>query len=195
MFRYYAFYKPYEVLSQFTPDHPGQDTLANYLQVEKDVYPIGRLDKDSEGLLLLSNDPTLNARVLNPKNTHPKTYLVQCEGVPDDIALKELRSGVKIRIKKKIHSCRPAEVTLLSEEPDLPPREPPIRYRKTVPASWMELTLTEGKNRQVRRMCAAVGFPVLRLVRIQIGNLKLGKLEPGQYRSLSSSEVAQMLAS
>lgn len=185
---YFFLYKPYGMLSQFTPDHEGQLTL-NELEynLPKEVYPVGRLDSDSEGLLLLTDDKSLNAKLLNPRNHLPKTYWVQVEGIPAESDLDRLRRGVDIRIKKKQHRTRPAKVVLLNGEPLLPPRIPPIRFRKSVPEAWLEITLTEGKNRQVRRMCAAIGFPVLRLIRAGIGNYRLNEgelagMHPGEVR-------------
>lgn len=190
VYRYYVAYKPYGMLSQFTPDRPGQHTLAELsASLPKDVYPVGRLDADSEGLLLLTNDPRLNARLLRPEGGHERVYWVQVEGVPTEEALQALRRGVVIRISGKPHRTRPARVRLLEAPPELPLREPPIRFRKSVPDRWVELALTEGKNRQVRRMCAAIGYPVLRLVRVQIGPLRLGEgllryLQPGEVREV-----------
>ncbi len=182
---YYLIYKPYGMLSQFTREAPGQETLADLDFVfPKDVYPVGRLDADSEGLLLLTNDTALNARLLSPEQGHTRTYWVQVEGIPSEEALDRLRKGVEIRIKGKRHTTRPAEAHRLPAPPDLPERNPPVRFRKTVPDSWLELTLTEGKNRQVRRMCAAAGYPVLRLVRVKIGTMALGDLQPGEVRRL-----------
>lgn len=189
-YRYYVAYKPYGMLSQFTPDQPGQRTLAELsTQLPEDVYPVGRLDADSEGLLLLTNDPRLNARLLRPEGGHERVYWAQVEGIPTEEALDTLRSGVVIRINGKPYRTRPARIRLLEMTPELPPREPPIRFRKSVPDRWIELALTEGKNRQVRRMCAAVGYPVLRLVRVQIGSLRLGEgplrhLQPGEVREV-----------
>lgn len=190
VYRYYVVYKPYGMLSQFTPDQPGQHTLAELsAALPKDVYPVGRLDADSEGLLLLTNDPRLNARLLLPEGGHERVYWAQVEGIPTEEALDTLRSGVVIRINGKPYRTRPARVRLLEVPPELPPREPPIRFRKSVPDRWVELSLIEGKNRQVRRMCAAVGYPVLRLVRVQIGPLRLGEgplrhLQPGEVREV-----------
>lgn len=185
---YFFLYKPFGMLSQFTPDHEGQVTLAELeYDFPKDVYPVGRLDSDTEGLLLLTDDKTLNAKLLNPKSHFPKTYWAQVEGIPAEPDVDLLRRGVDIRIKKKVHRTHRAEVTLLTGEPDLPPRVPPIRFRKSVPDAWLEITLTEGKNRQVRRMCAAIGFPVLRLVRSGIGRYRLNEgllveMSPGEVR-------------
>ena len=187
---YFLLYKPYGMLSQFTREAPGQQTLADLgLFISPDVYPVGRLDADSEGLLLLTNDKALNARLLNPQFAHPRTYWVQVEGLPTEEALERLRQGVEFRIEGKVHRSRPAKAVLLAERPTLPERVPPIRVRKSIPDTWLALTLTEGKNRQVRRMCAAVGFPVLRLLRVQMGGLGLGDLQPGQLRALSDADL------
>jgi 23S rRNA pseudouridine2457 synthase len=173
---YFLVFKPFGMLSQFTPEQEGQVTLRDLaFSFPKDAYPVGRLDADSEGLLLLTDDRALNFKLLNPKNHISKIYLVQVEGLPTEADLDQLRRGVDIRINGKIHRTSPAPVRLLKTPPDLPPREPPIRVRKSVPDCWLEITLTEGKNRQVRRMCAAAGFPVLRLVRIGLGKHRLGE--------------------
>lgn len=175
-----AFYKPYDVLCQFTPgDTPGRATLADYIDIPG-VYPAGRLDRDSEGLLLLTSDGTLQHRLTDPKFAHPRTYWVQVEGAPVERDLEPLRRGVKIQNYK----TRPAQARVLAADPNLPPRTPPIRYRAQIPATWIEITLTEGRNRQVRRMTAAIGFPTLRLVRVAIGPLKLGGLKPGEWRDV-----------
>ncbi len=187
----FLLYKPYGMLSQFTREAPGHITLADVdFHFPKDVYPVGRLDADSEGLLLLTNDKSLNKRLLNPTNKHPRTYWVQVEGIPDEIAIERLRNGVDIHVDGKQHRTLPAEVRPLSAPPELPARVPPIRVRKSIPDSWIEIILIEGKNRQVRRMCAAVGFPVLRLVRVQIGGLglidpTLNNMQPGEVRVLN----------
>ncbi len=181
--RYLLFYKPYGVLSQFTDDR-GRQTLKDYIPIT-DVYPVGRLDWDSEGLLLLTDDGRLQHRLSDPKYEHPRTYWVQVEKIPDDIALEHLRTGVEIQD----YQTKSARVNLLPSEPRLPPREPPIRDRQNIPTAWLELTLTEGKNRQVRRMTAAVGFPTLRLVRVAIGSLSLQDLALGEWRDLTSAEV------
>ena len=188
--KYILFYKPYGVLCQFT-DNSGENkrpTLKDYIPI-RDVYPVGRLDLDSEGLLLLTNNGQLQHRLCDPKYAHPRTYYVQVERTPDETALKKLRNGVTI----KNYRTRKAQVRLLSDEPSLPPRNPPIRHRKNVPTCWLEMTLIEGRNRQIRRMTAAIGFPTLRLVRIAIAmpgdRLDLNGLEPGQWRKLTSSEI------
>lgn len=186
--RYLMFYKPYGVVSQFRPAYQSQKpTLAQFIPV-KDVYPVGRLDADSEGLMLLTDDGWLQHRLTDPRYGHPRTYWVQVERIPSEEALQQLREGVWIGD----YRTRPAEVRLLPEEPPLPPRNPPIRYRKTVPTAWLEMTLYEGKNRQVRRMTAAVGHPTLRLVRIAIGPLRLQGLNPGEWRWLTREELQQL---
>lgn len=195
MYRYLLFYKPYNVLSQFTDQDASQTnrgTLKDYIPITS-VYPVGRLDRDSEGLLLLTNNGRLQHRLSDRRFRHPRTYWVQVERIPDEEALNQLRSGVVIQD----YHTRPALVQRLAEEPLLPPRQPPIRFRKTVPTSWLEITLTEGRNRQVRRMTATVGFPTLRIVRIAIGvagkkdltQLRLDGLEPGQWRDLTPTEL------
>lgn len=185
--RYFVLYKPYGVLSQFTPETPGQLTLADVgFDFPKDVYPVGRLDADSEGLLLLTNDKQLTDRLLHPKRGHQRTYWVQVEGIPDEGALDQLEKGVWISINGKPYHTAPARVKKLFPPPELPERRPPVRFRKTVPDCWLEIRLTEGKNRQVRRMCAAVGFPVLRLVRAAIGAVELGAMQVGEVRELGS---------
>ncbi len=181
--RYLLFNKPYGVLSQFTPAG-DKATLKNYVEVP-DVYAVGRLDADSEGLLLLTNDGRLQHRLTDPKFQHHRTYWVQVENIPDEAAIDHLRKGITIQN----YRTRPALVRLLEQEPALPPRQPPIRERQKIPTAWLELTLTEGKNRQVRRMTAAVGFPTLRLVRVSIGQINLGDLTPGTGRELTAAEL------
>jgi 23S rRNA pseudouridine2457 synthase len=182
-----ALHKPYGVLSQFTPDHPGQRTLSEF-HFPKNVYPLGRLDRDSEGLLLLSDEPGLNTRLLDPKNAHPRTYWAQVEGEVTEDALQQLRHGVVIEGKRTL----PAQAKHI--HPDLPPRDPPIRQRQNIPTSWLELTLHEGRNRQVRKMTAATGHPTLRLLRAAIGHFHLpSDLAPGQWRELTESERSKIL--
>ncbi len=190
---YYLFYKPYNVLTQFTKEHPEHITLAEFLKVEKDVYPVGRLDKDSEGLLVLTNDSYLNAALLKPSNGHKKTYAAQVEGEISEMAIRTLTQGVNIKLDTGYYRTNPCEVKRLFKEPQLPERNPPIRFRASIPTSWILITLTEGKNRQVRKMLAAVGFPVLRLVRLQIEDAKIGKLQPGESRKLSKEEMYKQL--
>jgi 23S rRNA pseudouridine2457 synthase len=184
--QYLMFYKPYGVLTQFT-DATGRPTLKDFISVPS-VYPVGRLDRDSEGLLLLSDDGKLKARLLEPRFGHRRTYWVQVEGLPSASALETLRQGVIIQGQRTL----PAQVEVLTSAPDLPPRNPPIRERRLIPTSWLELTLTEGRNRQVRRMTAAVGLPTLRLVRVTLGPLHLTGLDCGQWRFLTSEEVGRL---
>ncbi|GAB4150855.1 MAG: pseudouridine synthase [Ignavibacteriales bacterium] len=185
-YKYYSVYKPYGMLSQFS-DEDGRETLKSLYKFPKDVYPIGRLDSDSEGLLILSNDKSLVDLLLNPKNHHEKEYFVQVEGIPDETALKKLAAGVTIKDYKTL----PVKVKVI-DEPELPERIPPVRFRKSIPTSWISLTITEGKNRQVRRMTASIGFPTLRLVRVRICNLKLNDLKPGEVRELTSAEIGKL---
>lgn len=181
-----ALHKPLGVLSQFTPDHPGQRTLAEF-DFPKGVYPLGRLDRDSEGILLLSDEPGLNTRLLDPRNAHPRTYWAQVEGEIDERALALMCTGVVIDGKRTL----PAQAKIIS--PDVPPRNPPIRFRKNIPTSWIELELTEGRNRQVRKMTAATGFPTLRLIRVRIGRFALpADIAPGEWRELTEFERASI---
>jgi 23S rRNA pseudouridine2457 synthase len=181
-FRYLALFKPYGVLTQFV-DTAGRVTLKDFVDVPG-VYPVGRLDRDSEGLLLLTDDGCLAHRLTDPRYEHPRTYLVQVERVPSQDALESLRRGIVLRDGP----TRPAEVVLLDEAPALPDRAVPIRFRKSVPTAWLRLVLREGRNRQVRRMTAAVGYPTLRLVRVGIGPIELSGLEPGHWRELTRAE-------
>jgi 23S rRNA pseudouridine2457 synthase len=188
---YIAFNKPYGVLSQFTqPDESDKRTLAEF-DLPAHVYAVGRLDFDSEGLLLLSDDNALNDALLNPAHAHPRTYLAQVENIPDAEALKQLCTGVEIQGRRTL----PAHAELLATDPGLPPRPVPIRVRMAIPTAWIRLTLTEGRNRQVRRMTAAVGHPTLRLVRVAIGQLDLFRLgiAPGEWRILSPDEIRAAL--
>ncbi len=186
--RYLLFFKPYGVLTQFTDESgAGRPTLKDYIDVPG-VYAAGRLDSDSEGLLLLTDDGALQHRLTDPRYGHPRTYWAQVEGVPTPDAVKQLESGVIILGAR----TRPAKARLLTEEPGLPPRTPPIRFRKSIPTAWLELTLTEGRNRQVRRMTAAVGLPTLRLVRVAIGDIRLHGLQPGDWRPLTPAELQSL---
>lgn len=184
-----AFNKPYHVLSRFTPDGSPNRTLAEF-GFPKDVYPIGRLDADSEGLLLLSDEPELNERLLHPRRGHPRTYWAQVERIPTVEALQRLSGGSVVQGRKTL----PCRAWLLDPQPQLPPRDPPIRVRKNVPDCWIGLELIEGRNRQVRRMTAAIGHPTLRLWRVGIGGLQLGSLEAGRWRILSGAERRLVLA-
>lgn len=192
-FKYILFYKPFQVLSQFSKEG-DKKTLADYLPgLEKNIYPVGRLDYDSEGLLFLTNDTSLNQKLLHPKNGHQKTYWVQVEGAAQELDLLDLKKGVNISVNGKTHKTLPAKVTLIPEPELLPERNPPIRFRKNIPTSWLSITIGEGKNRQVRKMTAAIGFPTLRLVRAAIGSVQVGDLRPGTFRELSPEEVKQLM--
>jgi 23S rRNA pseudouridine2457 synthase len=182
---YLLFHKPYGVLTQFSDasDQP-RPTLKNYVPIPN-IYPVGRLDRDSEGLLLLTDHGTLQHRLSDPQFGHPRTYWVQVEGIPDTTALEALRQGVIIQG----YQTRPVQVDPLALPPEVPPRDPPIRVRQSIPTTWLEMTLTEGRNRQVRRMTAAVGFPTLRLIRVAIAHLTLDGLASGQWRSLNDPEI------
>jgi 23S rRNA pseudouridine2457 synthase len=189
-YQYLLFYKPYGVLSQFTDNSPvdqRRPTLKDFIPIH-DVYPVGRLDHDSEGLMLLTNHGQLQHRLSDPKFQHPRTYWVQVERVPTEADLEPLRRGIAIQD----YVTRPALVKTIPD-PDLPPRDPPIRFRKNVRTAWLEMTLTEGKNRQVRRMTAAIAYPTLRLVRVGIAHLHLSSLQPGQWREVRPDELAPLL--
>ncbi len=187
-FRYLLFNKPFQVLSQFTQGKESREsttrgTLSDFIPVP-DVYAVGRLDYDSEGLMLLTNDGGLQHRLSDPRFEHPRTYWAQVEGVVTEEAARRIAEGVLIQG----HITRPCRARMISE-PSLPPRVPPIRFRPSLPVSWLQLTLTEGRNRQVRRMTAAVGFPTLRLLRIAIGELTVEGLAPGCWRDVSAAEL------
>ena len=184
-----AFHKPFGVISQFTSDGSRHRTLAEF-GFPEDVYPIGRLDAESEGLLLLSDEPELNAQLLHPANAHARVYWAQVERVPDAAALRQLESGIVLSGRRTL----PCRAILLDPQPNVPPRDPPIRFRKNVPDAWIALELVEGKNHQVRRMTAAVGHPTLRLIRVQIGAFPLGDLAAGEKRVLGSHERRQLFA-
>jgi 23S rRNA pseudouridine2457 synthase len=178
-----AFNKPFGVLSQFTGDGSSNRALAEF-GFPKNVYPIGRLDADSEGLLLLSDETAWNERLLHPRHAHEREYWAQVEKIPSPENLKQLSSGISIQGRKTL-LCR---AWILEPQPEIPPRVPPIRFRKSVPDCWIGLELIEGKNRQVRRMTAAIGHPTLRLLRVRIGGLKLGDLAVGKWKILSDEE-------
>jgi 23S rRNA pseudouridine2457 synthase len=180
------FNKPYGVLTQFT-DTESRPTLAEHIPL-KGIYPAGRLDRDSEGLLLLTDDGVLQHRLTDPRHKAWKTYWAQVEGEVNDAALEQLRSGILL----KDGPTRPAKARHLLP-PEIWPRDPPIRYRASIPTSWLELSLREGRNRQVRRMTAAVGFPTLRLIRIAIGPWKLDRLQPGEWREIDSAEESALV--
>lgn len=178
-----AFNKPYGVLPCFT-DLEGRTTLADYITLAG-VYAAGRLDQDSEGLMILTSNGTLAHRITDPQHKLPKVYLTQVERIPDERTIERLCRGVLLSGKR----TRPADIRLLEREPLLPERPVPIRFRKNVPTAWLEITIHEGMNRQVRRMTAAVGHPTLRLVRIAIGPVRLGDLKPGEWRALAEDEI------
>jgi 23S rRNA pseudouridine2457 synthase len=185
-----AFHKPYGVLSQFTPE-PGSPwrTLADF-GLPRDVYPLGRLDADSEGLLLLTDEAGLNSRLLDPQQRHPREYWAQVERLPTPEAIASLESGIDLGDFRTL----PCQARLLDPAPPMPPRDPPIRFRKNVPDAWLALKLIEGKNRQVRRMTAAIGHPTLRLMRVRVGEFELGALSPGKWRELTPVERKQIFS-
>ena len=178
-----AFHKPYGVLSRFTADGSPNRTLAEF-HFPKGVYPIGRLDADSEGLLLLSDESALNQRLLHPRRGHARVYWAQVENIPGADALRKLEKGVLVQGRNTL----PCRAWLPESQPEVPARTPPIRFRKSVPSVWLALELTEGKNRQVRRMTAAIGHPTLRLLRVRIGRFELGDLAPGEWRVLTAAQ-------
>lgn len=184
--KYFILNKPYGVLTQFT-DEENRPTLSSVYIFPKEVYPIGRLDRDSEGLLIITDDKKLTDYLLNPKNKHEREYYVQVEGIPAEEDLQKLRTVIVLKDGKTL----PAKAKLIND-PNFPIRVPPIRERKNIPTSWISLTLVEGKNRQVRRMTAAIGFPTLRLVRVRIKNLFLGDLKRGEVRELNENEVKKL---
>ncbi len=184
---YILFNKPYGVLSQFT-HVAGHLSLADFGPFPREIYPVGRLDADSEGLLMLTNDNAVKRRLTEPGFQHTRTYLVQVERFPSEMSLERLRTGIPLGPRTTL----PAVVRMLPADPVLPPRPIPIRFRKNVPTSWLEMTLVEGRNRQVRRMTAAVGHPTLRLIRIRMSFLSLGGLLPGQSRPLTTRELARL---
>jgi 23S rRNA pseudouridine2457 synthase len=189
---YYLIYKPYQVLSQFTSSD-GKLCLKDILNVPKDVYPVGRLDYDSEGLLLLTNDTSINHQLLHPKFAHARTYWVQVDGAITNDAVEALSKGVTISVDGKIYETKKATLNILPDNLLVPERNPPIRVRKSIPTSWVSIQLTEGKNRQVRKMFASVGFPVVRLIRSQIGQFSIAQMQPSDCLSLSFEEVQNAL--
>ena len=192
MTRYFIIYKPYQVLTQFT-SQPGKQSLSDSFKVPPDVYPVGRLDYDSEGLLILTNDKSLNHRLLQPQFLHEREYWVQVEGLITKAAIDLLEAGVSITVNGKKYRTRPCRVIPFSAEPGVPERHPPIRYRKNIPACWIRIIVTEGKNRQVRKMTAGVGFPTLRLIRYRIGHITLDGLQPGDMKELGKTEIYTQL--
>jgi 23S rRNA pseudouridine2457 synthase len=184
-----AFHKPHGVVSQFSPAAGVAGTLKEF-RFPPRVYPLGRLDLDTEGLLLLSDEAGLNDALLHPRHAHRRVYWAQVERVPAPGALTRLEAGLRLGVTRTL----PCRALLLDPQPELPPRQPPIRFRKTVPTCWISLELHEGKNRQVRRMTAAVGHPTLRLIRVRIGDFELGPLAPGAWRVLDAAERARVFA-
>lgn len=180
------------MLSQFSPEgnKPGLGELHAF---PKDVYPVGRLDADSEGLLILTNDKSLNHQLLNPDFKHWRTYWVQVDGAITEEARQQLEKGVAIKVNKKNYQTLAARASLMEAPENVPERDPPVRYRKEIPTSWLSLSLQEGKNRQVRRMTAAVGFPTLRLIRVQIETLSLQGMQPGEVRELPKETLYNLL--
>jgi 23S rRNA pseudouridine2457 synthase len=190
MNKYFAIYKPFQVLSQFS-ESDGKQTLKSIYDFPKDVYPIGRLDYDSEGLLLLTNDNKFKTKILSPKSNITKTYVVQVEGIPSTYQIEQLRIGVLIKLKQIQYRTKPANVEVI-EEPIFPERVPPIRFRKNIPTSWLNISITEGKNRQVRKMTASVDLPTLRLIRYAIGKLNLDVLQSQQIIELKFADVVKV---
>lgn len=189
---YYIIYKPYEVLTRFTPEG-NKACLADYFKVPSDVYPVGRLDYDSEGLLILTNDKTLNQQLLLPQHAHEREYWVQVDGAVTAEAVEQLAAGVQINVDGKMYRTKRCRAEIFEEEPLLPPRNPPIRFRKSIPAPWIRMVLQEGKNRQVRRMTAAVGFPTLRLVRYRMEDITIAGMQSGKMVEMSKEEIYRKL--
>ncbi len=192
MHQYYIIYKPFQVLSQFTSQE-GKKTLKDFFPVPADVYPVGRLDFDSEGLMILTNDTTFNHRLLNPRFAHDREYWVQVEGEISPAAVHQLEAGVTISVDGKSYRTKPAKVIIMSSLPPVPERFPPIRYRAQIPTSWIRIILQEGKNRQVRKMTAQVGFPTLRLIRYRIEQLTVDGLGPGEMLTMDRKEIYSLL--
>jgi 23S rRNA pseudouridine2457 synthase len=186
--QYFIIYKPFQVLSQFSSQEEKR-TLKDFFAVPDDLYPVGRLDFDSEGLLILTNDTSLNHRLLNPKFAHEREYWVQVEGAIDQPAIDHLQSGVIINIDGKFYRTIPCKVQLFTDAPTVPERDPPIRYRAHIPTSWIKMVLREGKNRQVRKMTAKAGFPTLRLIRHRIEGIDLNGLQPGEMRQIRKEDI------
>ncbi|MDE3213890.1 MAG: pseudouridine synthase [Bacteroidota bacterium] len=192
MYRYFALHKPFNVLSQFTSQE-GKKCLKDFFSVPRDVYPVGRLDYDSEGLLVATNDPRVTSELLHPSRGHERAYWVQVEGIITPGALESLRKGVDIQVKGQSFHTLPCEAQLIAPPGEVGERNPPIRYRKSVPDCWIELIIKEGKNRQVRKMTAKVGYPTLRLIRWRIGDLTLSALGQGEMMELSQPELYKLL--
>jgi len=191
IFEYYVIYKPFRVLSQFSAVE-NKSTLSDLFIFPNDIYPVGRLDYDSEGLLILTNDNFLKNKILDPLNNHQKTYFVQLEGIPNQTHLDQLKAGVEINVKGKIIKVDAKSAKIITE-PHLPDRNPPIRYRIKVPTSWLSITITEGKNHQIRKMTAKIGFPTLRLVRYSIENLSINDIKLFEKNSFSKKTMYKLL--
>jgi 23S rRNA pseudouridine2457 synthase len=190
--KYYIIYKPFQTLSQFSKDG-DKKTLAHFFKVERDVYPVGRLDYDSEGLLILTNDKFLNNQLLHPNHKHQKTYWVQVEGTVNTDKIEQLQSGVSITVEGKPYITKPCTVKDFSQPPTVCERNPPIRFRQNIPTTWLSICLTEGKNRQVRKMTASVGLPTLRLIRNSIENIALNNMQPGDIVEISKNNLYKKL--
>ncbi len=189
---YFTVYKPYQVLTRFGKED-GKAVLSDFFNVPKDVYPVGRLDYDSEGLLILTNDKSLNHRLLHPSQAHEREYWVQVDGAVTPEAIRQLEAGVSITIDGKPFRTKPAKASLFDAPPEVPDRNPPIRFRQHIPAPWIRLILSEGKNRQVRKMTAATGFPTLRLIRYRIGRLDIRGMLPGDMVTHTQKEIEAAL--
>ena len=190
--KYFVVHKPFNVLSQFSSQE-GKKTLKDIFNVPANVYPVGRLDYDSEGLLILTDDKKLNHYLLNPLQNHEREYWVQVENIITKDAIEKLKKGVDININGKIHRAKSCDAKIFLQPPVISERVPPIRSRKNIPVSWMKIILTEGKNRQVRKMTAAVGFPTLRLIRYRIEQITIDKLQPAEMKMLSQTELYNLL--
>ena len=192
MNKYFVVHKPFNVLSQFT-SHEGKKTLKDFFDVPVNVYPVGRLDYDSEGLLILTDDRYLTDYLLNPLHEHEREYRVQVEGNITQKAIEDLQRGVNININGKIYLTKKCVAKIISQPAEIAERKPPVRFRKNIPESWLSIILTEGKNRQVRKMTAKIGFPTLRLIRYRIGKIIIGHLQPGEMKMLSHIELYNLL--
>ncbi|MGB9702663.1 MAG: pseudouridine synthase [Candidatus Kapaibacteriota bacterium] len=188
--KYYVIYKPYQILSQFSPES-GKSCLKDFADFPKNVYPVGRLDYDSEGLLIITNDNKLKNILTNPKSNIKKSYYAQVEGISSISQISELEEGVEINLKSGKYITKPAIVEIIST-PDVPERQPPIRFRKQIPTTWLSITITEGKNRQIRKMTAAVNLPTLRLIRYSIGKLNLQFLDGKSMVEISKDEIYKL---
>lgn len=191
---YFVIYKPFQVMSQFSA-LDGKKTLKDFFDVPKDIYPVGRLDYDSEGLLILTNDTSLNQQLLHPKNEHEREYWAQVDFIVLPDSIKQIEQGVAININGKMYQTKPCTASIILPEPEVPQRFPPIRFRKEISTTWLKLILKEGKNRQVRKMTAAVGHPTLRLIRQRIEQLTIGNLQPGEMLEMGEKAIKKALFS